>query len=218
MQYFDHDTTAGSDDKIIALRLECGGAAVDAYWTILEQIYRDETELVLFGNRLGLRSLSHRLATDEKTLETWLSTMFEIDLLQRSVDNPNAVTSERAMRNIAAYQEKRETARQNGKKGGRKPTQKPNPNQDTNQTLTDAETKRKANKRKEKKDIGLHKVNQISVTPEPVAAAAKAAPNSAKLVPHCPSCGVKAFRNTQTGKYDCPNCFDSWQAEAVVWR
>ena len=50
MRYFDHDTTAGSDDKIMALRLAHGGAAVDAYWVLLEMMYQSETELVIFGN------------------------------------------------------------------------------------------------------------------------------------------------------------------------
>ena len=69
MEYFNHDSAAGGDDKIIALRLECGGAAVDAYWVVLEQIYRDETALDIFGNQHVLRSVCHRLATDAETLK-----------------------------------------------------------------------------------------------------------------------------------------------------
>ena len=30
--YFDHSTTAATDPKVMQLRLEMGGAAVDAYW------------------------------------------------------------------------------------------------------------------------------------------------------------------------------------------
>ena len=44
MKYFDHDVEAYKDDKIVLLRRECGGAAIDAYWTLLELIYREETE------------------------------------------------------------------------------------------------------------------------------------------------------------------------------
>lgn len=40
--YFDHSTTAATDPKVMQLRLEMGGAAVDAYWYLLEQMHRDE--------------------------------------------------------------------------------------------------------------------------------------------------------------------------------
>ena len=46
MKYFDHDVEAYKDDKIVLLRRECGGAAIDAYWTLLELIYREETEMI----------------------------------------------------------------------------------------------------------------------------------------------------------------------------
>lgn len=48
------------------------------------------------------------------------------------------------------------------------------------------------------------------------AAAADAAPPAAK--PMCPLCGVKVWRNTQTGRYHCDNCLDSFDAEAVAWQ
>ena len=202
MEYFNHDTAAGVDDKIIALRLECGGAAVDAYWVILEQLYRDETALVFFGNRHLTRSVCHRLAVDEETLKTWVLAMLEIGLLERTVENPDAIHSSRATENINAYRQKAETARQNGKKGGRKPTEKPKANQRGNRTLTDDETQGKANKIKENKGIDTHKGYQIP-NAEGVAAAVKTAPPSAQK--NCPSCGFTMFRNTQTGRVQCPN-------------
>ena len=75
MRYFDHDVTASDDDRIMALRLECGGAAVDAYWAVLELIYRTETPLVFSENRPETKSLCHRLCTDAETLGSWLSSM-----------------------------------------------------------------------------------------------------------------------------------------------
>lgn len=220
MKYFDHDTMAGGDDKIISLRLECGGAAVDAYWVILEQLYRDETPLVIFGNQHVTRSVCHRLATDAKTLETWILTMLEIGLLERAVENSDAIHSPRATENIRAYREKCETARQNGKKGGRKPTKKPKANQGGNQTLTDAETEGQANKRKEKKDIGSHKDYLISSNDAPVAAAASAAPNAPKKGQKtlCPMCELPVWKNTQTGTWFCDNCREDWPKGKVIVR
>lgn len=210
MEYFNHDTMAGGDDKIIALRLECGGAAVDAYWVILEQLYRDETPLVLLGNQHVTRSVCHRLATDEKTLETWISTMLEIGLLEIAVENSNAVHSPRATKNIEEYRKKAETARQNGKKGGRKPKEKPKANRRGNPDVTDAETQSQANKIKENKSIDTHKGYQI-LTATGVAAAVETAPPAA--VSKCPLCDEKLFKNTQTGKLTCPCCGDTFAAE-----
>ena len=212
MEYFNHDTTAGGDDKIIALRLECGGAAVDAYWVILEQLYRDETPLVIFGNQHVTRSVCHRLATDSETLKTWILAMIEIGLLETTVENPDAIHSPRATENINAYKLKAETARQNGKKGGRKPKEKPSKNQSGNPSGTNAETKAKANKIKENKSIDTHKGYQI-LTTSGGAAAVKTAPPAA--VSSCPLCDVPLFKNTQTGKWTCPHCGDTFTAEKV---
>lgn len=46
-------------------------------------------------------------------------------------------------------------------------------------------------------------------------AAADAAPPDAK--PLCPLCRVETWKNTQTGKYHCPSCLDSFETGAVVW-
>ena len=64
MLYFNHDTQASKDDRIIALRSSMGGAAVDAYWTIIELIHRDETELVFGENQMLTKSVSAWLFTD----------------------------------------------------------------------------------------------------------------------------------------------------------
>lgn len=207
MQYFDHSTTAASDDKVLALRLECGGAAVDAYWAILEQIHRDETPLVFFGNQHVTKSVSHRLCTTEKQLEEWVSRMLEIGLLSRDVENHDAITSKRAAKNIESYQEKRETARQNGKKGGRKPTRKPKANQAGSEQETNAETGRKANKTKQR--YGLPNGNPIP-SGEGGADAGEPAPPP----PVC-SCGAameptNSYTPNRTARYwSCPSCGES---------
>lgn len=216
MMYFDHSTASANDAKLAELCIECGCGAVAAYWTILEQIYRDETGLVLFENQGGNRPLtkvvSHWLNVSETQLLEWVSAMLEIGLLVRDPEKDGAVTSERAMRNIADYREKCETARQNGKRGGRKPTRKPDANRPGNQTLTDAETGRKANKTKQNKGFGLDKPNQ-KPSASGVAAAAKAAPPAAGLVAEgwepcgikCRSCGSMELR-APNGDVACPHC------------
>ena len=114
MKYFDHDSTAGNDDKIVSLRLMHGGAAVDAYWCILEELYRCETEFKTEKNQAGFLSLSHRLCIDVEELSTFVSAMVDVGLLEAS-DDGNAVFSERAKANIETYHKRQETARENGK-------------------------------------------------------------------------------------------------------
>lgn len=168
MRYFDHDTSAADDDKIMALRMDCGGAAVDAYWAVLEKIYRDESPLVLSENLPGTKALTHRLCVGFEQLKTWCMSMVDVGLLVEKREHEDALglgenddehvvilTSERAMDNITAYNEKRETARQNGKKGGRKPTgnqQGTDPDSKRNQGANQAQTEPLA-KEKEKESI-----------------------------------------------------------------
>lgn len=163
MLYFDHDTSAGADDKIVALRLECGGAAVDAYWALIEQIYRDETDLDIFGNQHVTKSVSHRLCTDENTLLAYISAMLDIGLLDKD-DESGKIYSQRARDNIEKYRAKKETARQNGAKGGRKPNVTKSVSK-KNQVGSSSETKALANKRKEKKSNGVC-INTHTITPE----------------------------------------------------
>ena len=124
MRYFDHDTEACKDDLIMALRLEHGGEAVDAYWAILEYIYFYETELVFSENRAETKSVMHWLLLDYETLKKYILTMARLGLLFVKEDEETStyyVHSQRAMDNIERYQQRVEIARQNGKKGGRKP-------------------------------------------------------------------------------------------------
>ena len=218
MLYFDHSTTAATDSRIAELCIECGCGAVAAFWVIMEQIYRDETGLVLFENQAGNRPVtkvfSHWLNVDENQLMEWVSAMLEIGLLEMDESKPGAVTNKRAVANIEAYREKCETARQNGKRGGRKPTQKPKANQAGNQTLTDPETGRKTNKTKQNKGFGLDKPNQ-KPNASGVAAAAKAAPPAAPeglVADGWEPCGVKCRKcgahmlKAPNGDVACPHC------------
>lgn len=152
MRYFDHDTGACSDDKIVVLRLECGGAAVDAYWSILETIYRTESALVLDGNQPSTKALCFRLGVGFEKLLEWCESMERIGLLAFGKDDETRAAtafSQRAMDNIDEYRRKCETARQNGKKGGRKPTVKPTGNQGG----TKAVSERLAKEKEKEKEI-----------------------------------------------------------------
>lgn len=215
MRYFDHDVTASDDDRIMALRLECGGAAVDAYWAVLELIYRTETHLVFSENRPETKSLCHRLCTDAETLGSWLSSMAEIGLLNRSegdVENAVEYVSQRAMCNIAGYVSRQETARENGKKGGRKPTanragtksvpkQKPTANRQQTEPL--------AKEKEKEKSLVTHK-GLPNDDASGGAAAAKAAPP-----PACPLCGTRLWRD-HLGSWHCDTCCETYDAGKVA--
>ena len=207
MRYFDHDTTASGDDLVLALRIEHGGAAVDCFWAVLEQIYREESEVVIDRNRPETKALCVRLLLDYETLENYVSTMCDIGLLEvRSIDENGckSIMSERAEQNIEAYQRKCEIARQNGSKGGRKPKR----NQSANQTETKSVSKRQAKKRKEKKDIGLDKPNQISSGSDGGGAdeTAPPSPQDDTKIPCCPLCSKPIRFDPVTFKWRCAMC------------
>lgn len=219
MRYFDHDTHAADDDAIMALRLEHGGAAVDAYWTLLELMYRDESPICLVekptenqgGNRVGnqvgtnvvtksvTKSVSHRLCIGSETLFSYVSTMLEVGLFEGSLE---CLTSARAMRNIQNYQARAETARQNGKKGGRKTHKKPKANQVGSKAVT--ESVPRGLQEKKRKYMGSYKEEPIYISGEDGAEAVKTAPPS----PHCAECGNQL---TETGMQEpeawyCDTC------------
>lgn len=157
MRYFDHDTTATKDDKVVALRMEHGGEAVFCYWAILEKIYADEAPVRIDETDAETKALTVWLGFGFEVLKKYVSSMVAVGLFETVENDVFTVTSERAMENIAAYRGKCETARRNGKKGGRKPRQKPNANQSANQPQSDCQAK----KRKEKKSMGFDEQNPI---------------------------------------------------------
>lgn len=158
MKYFEHDTEAYKDDKIMLLRREFGGGAVDAYWTCLERIYCEETELK--PNEYPAVSLF--LQVSEEQLKEWIDGMVKYGLLVE-VEGVGII-SPRANGKIDEYQSRCSTNSENGKKGGRprktpvqktpKTEQKPseNPNE-TDVKPTQKQTKANGgDKKKEKKE------------------------------------------------------------------
>lgn len=159
MLYFDHDTSAAYDDKIVVLRDENGGAAVDAYWTVLELIYRDETDLVFGENLVETKALARRLGLGFDQLKTFVDAFLAIGLLddvatdEQRDEGVMVLHSKRASENIAAYNARKETARRNGSKGGRKPSANRTVTKsvsDGNRVVTRPETNKSKSKSKSK--------------------------------------------------------------------
>lgn len=138
MKYFDHDTEAYKDDKIVLLRQECGGAAIDAYWTLLEVIYRDETEIKPTENRFGFASVCFFLGCSEEQLNEWIEAMVKYGLLDKTEDENGTVsiTSPRAEETINGYRDRCSKNKANGGKGGR-PKKTPVQNGRTENSKTD---------------------------------------------------------------------------------
>ena len=215
MRYFDHDTDAMTDESIQALRLECGGGAVDAYWAIIERIYKDEADLTLGENQPLTKSVTYWLGLGFDELKNYFSTMHEVGLLNvvENSDGTFTLHSERASENIEKYRKRLETARQNGAKGGRKPKPnrkqtkaKPNPNR----TLT----KPKAKEKEKEKLLDTHKGY-----PNNCAERGADAENAPRTAIECPKCGAPMRATNQrtqgTGRrlYLCDECGE----EAESW-
>lgn len=162
MKYFDHDTSACFDTGIEQLRCECGGAAVDAYWAIIETIYREEKPLSFSDFSPSFSEFSpsfsmfaHRLYIKRPSnLKKWVKKMVEIGLLE---ETENGLVSQRAMQKIADYQALCEKNAKNGRKGGR-----PKKQVQETQTVsgrfdlgTQAQSDRKANRRERIKKKGI---------------------------------------------------------------
>ena len=197
MLWFNHDTDAYYDKRIQALRIEHGGVAVDAYYAIIEEIYRKETALVLGENLSETKSVTYRLCTDWETLKGWFSTMGEIGLLTVESDDENKVYhlhSKRAAETIGEYQRRSETARENGKKGGRpkgsKTQRKPKKTESVNLANTEKPSAKLSTSRSV---LDSHK-GYPNTHAEHGADAGKPAPRSARS---CAKCGGE-MRPTNT--------------------
>ena len=217
MRYFDHDTTAASDDLIMALRLEHGGAAVDCYWAVIEQIYRDEGPVAIDEKRPETKALSVRLAIAYQELEKYVNTMISYGLLciaETGEEDCLHVTSERAEENILAYQEKCKKARLNGAKGGKKSTRKANANRTAKRTLTKSGSDGRAKKRK-----GIEYLYGTQIpNAKDVADAEKSAPPSAQCdskVPVCPLCASPVKFDAKGMTWRCGICGDVKEPEFV---
>ena len=125
MQWFKHDIGSYKSEQIQALRLVAGGAAVDAYYAMVEEIYENEGPLTLSENQAKTRSVLHGLCLGWSGFMELLAAIEECELLEVSKnvgeDGMQSVTvaSRRAERELDEMNRLAEISRQNGKKGGR---------------------------------------------------------------------------------------------------
>lgn len=214
MRYFNHDTNAASDDLVLQLRMEHGGAAIDAYWTILEYIYGEEQPLAFGENRRETKVVMHRLCVGFDTLEKYVKTMVDLGLLlsrKYRDDNYHLISSIRADEAIESYHARAETARQNGKKGGR--PRKPNANPDETQSVSSSVSKKNQSEKLTKtktKRVGFDKQNQ---TLPARADALEGAPSGGRM--KCIRCGSTVHRDGEM--WHCPRCM-TVLPESVEWE
>jgi hypothetical protein len=208
MDYFPHDSHAMSDDKLLALRIDKGLGAVAVYWCLLEKIYGDERPFDVSETNVEARSVLLRLGVGFDVLSEYVSHMCEIGLLERDPENPNLVTSKRAVEHIEELNRKREIARQNGKNGGRKPKAKRSGNQ--RKTNVGSKEKPKSGDIKTLNVIGLDKLNQITEASDGAAAAGAAPPSAPddSKVPVCPLCSKPVRFDPRTMSWKCGMCGD----------
>lgn len=208
MRYFDHDTSASTDPKIMSLRLSHGGAAVDCYWVIAEQIYREEKPLNLYGNPVGFSLITHLVSGSVSEVKKWVETMLVLGLLYRCGDNGEYVISERMESNIDGYHAKAKTARQNGAKGGRP-------------KKTQSVSKKKPaglqeKKRKEKKSVGFDSSQNPTLTPSENSVEKDA--DFTGETPTCASCGEVVVFNPDAMAFVCRTCGALHGVDEVVFR
>ena len=164
MEWFKHDIGAFRDEKIQALRIDCGGAAVDAYYAIIELIYEGEEALTMGKNQAETKSVLHGLCLGWDGFLKYVEGMEQNGLLSVEYHRENdditsvVVNSRRASAVIADMNRLAKIARQNGKSGGRPKKKnpgethaKPRHNPDITQSAKDYKTI-KTNKKDVSKD------------------------------------------------------------------
>lgn len=117
MKYFDHDVESYKDDKIMLLRHAHGSEAIDAYWAIVEQIYRDE-KAFSDSQPIASESLAFVIGITTDKLGECISGMLEYGLLVRDEDGD--LMSPRAADKIDGYQKRCAANADNAKKPRRK--------------------------------------------------------------------------------------------------
>lgn len=198
MDYFPHDTNATSDDKLLALRMDAGLEGLACYWAILEKIYANEEPFNLSKTNVGTRTLAMLLGIGFDELETYVSAMISVGLLELCEDG-NSVTNRRAFEYIEKLDKKRETARQNGKLGGRKPKR----NQRRNQVGTKPQAT--SGDILNIKPLNIKKDASVGAETEETAPPDAQTPSTA---PVCPICFGPVRFDARDGVWRCDLCGD----------
>ena len=212
MDWFDHSSSAASDDAIMALRMEHpDSAAVDCYWGIVEKQFHDERSVPFSETDRETKALAYRLFVGFDVLEKYVKTMLELGLLKK--DDNGMLYSERAKKAIEAYQKKCETARQNGKRGGRKANEKPT--QKPTAKPTQKPTEKPPCPKQNNTGIGLDKLNQYQCADAAAEADGSAPPSASK--PVCPLCRTAVRYDVRGSTWECPNCGPIKGPEYAEW-
>ena len=117
--YFQHDSNAHNDPKMLSLRISCGWEGVGLYWTFLE-ILRDIPNYKYLMTNNYLKEISLRLSLAQATLEAWLKQACETGLL---VQRDGFLYSESFLRRMIEIDKKRVKLSEAGRRGGLKSSQ-----------------------------------------------------------------------------------------------
>lgn len=223
MRYFDHDVTANADMKIFALRKNYGGAAVDAYWTMLEMIYEAEEPLRVGGSWFTTDVIAAKLFVSSDNLNSWINGCILyglFDVIDQFDDGSILIASERATSNIDEYHAKAEKCRASAKKRWSSSERNANAMQthsERNANAMQDYSSRNANKRKEKKRKECI-ATQSNATPTPCESGAVDGADVAGDVPHCAACDAVAVFKPDKMCFVCPNCGSLHATDEVVFK
>ncbi len=117
--YFQHDSNAHNDPKMLALRIKCGWEGIGLYWTFLE-ILRDMPGYKYVLTNGYIEELELRLSTPQATLEAWLKQACEGGLLVKKDD---FLYSESFIKRMEEIDERRALLVAAGRRGGLKSSQ-----------------------------------------------------------------------------------------------
>jgi hypothetical protein len=112
--YFSHDSNARNDDKILKLRSKFGYEGYGLFWALIE-VLRESTNYKFEVNNIKLLQLS--LAHPTKKLQSFIEFCINVGLLAK--DN-QFFWSERLLKSMISYNEKRTILSDAGKKGNEK--------------------------------------------------------------------------------------------------
>ena len=117
--YFQHDSNAHNDPKMLAMRIKKGWEGIGLYWTFLE-ILRDLPGYKYECSNGYIAEIELRLSTAQATLQAWLNEACEIGLLTKK---DGFLYSESFLRRMEEIDEKRAKLSEAGRRGGLKSSQ-----------------------------------------------------------------------------------------------
>jgi len=117
--YFQHDSNAHNDPKMLALRIKQGWEGIGLYWAFLE-ILRDLPGYKYECSNSYIKEIELRLSTPQATLEAWLKQACDVGLL---VQKDGFLYSESFLRRMEEIDFKRAKLSEAGRRGGLKSSQ-----------------------------------------------------------------------------------------------